>query len=99
MKLINYKPKENFMFKLTGILKKEEVREFTKKDGSQGKSKSFFIEPQGSIYPVKVNVSDADYKIGKQGETVTVEVAIFPYVIEDKKRKKAFVDYYIPNKK
>jgi len=87
------------MFKLTGILKKEEIREFTRKDGTQGKSKSLFIEPQGSVYPVKVNVADVDLKIGKQGETVTVEVAVFPYYIQDGKRKKAFSDFYIPNKK
>lgn len=87
------------MFTLKGILKKEEIREFTRKDGSQGKSKTLFIEPAGSVYPVKVNVSDIDMKIGKQGETVTVDVAVFPYYIQDKKRKKAFADYYIPNKK
>ena len=87
------------MFKLTGILKKEEIKEFTRKDGTQGKNKSFFIEPLGSIYPIRVNTMDADLKIGKQGETVTIEVSIFPYTIEDKKRKKAFADYYIPNKK
>ncbi|HNV61809.1 MAG TPA: hypothetical protein PKN54_02580 [Candidatus Cloacimonas acidaminovorans] len=87
------------MFKLTGILKKEEIREFTRKDGTQGKSKSLFIEPQGSVYPVKVNVSDVDLKVGKQGETITVEVAVFPYYIQDGKRKKAFTDFYIPNKK
>jgi hypothetical protein len=85
--------------KITGILKKEEIREFTRKDGTQGKSKSLFIEPQGSIYPLKVNVSDIDLKVGKQGETVTVDVAVFPYYIQDGKRKKAFIDFYIPNKK
>ena len=87
------------MFKLTGILKKEEIREFTRKDGTQGKSKSLFIEPQGSVYPIKVNVSDVDLKVGKQGEIITVEVAVFPYYIQDGKRKKAFADFYIPNKK
>jgi len=85
--------------KITGILKKEEKREFTRKDGTQGKSKSLFIEPQGSIYPIKVNVSDVDLKVGKQGETVSVEVAFFPYYIQDGKRKKAFIDFYIPNQK
>jgi len=85
--------------KITGILKKEEIREFTRKDGTQGKSKSLFIEPQGSVYPIKVNVSDVDLKVGKQGETITVEVAVFPYYIQDGKRKKAFADFYIPNKK
>ena len=87
------------MFRLTGILKKEEIREFKRRDGTMGKSKTLFIEPTGSIYPVKVTTADADLKIGKQGETVTVDVAIFPYHIQDKKRKKAFSDIYIPNKK
>lgn len=84
------------MFKLTGILRKEEVRDFTKKDGSQGQSKTLFIEPAGSIYSVKVNVSDINLKVGKTGETVTVDVSIFPYTIVDGKRKKAFTDLYIP---
>jgi len=87
------------MFKLTGTLKKEEIREFTRKDGTQGQSKTLFIEPEGSIYPIKVNISDIDLKVGKQGESVTLEVAIFPYYIQDKKRKRAFADYYIPIKK
>lgn len=87
------------MFKLTGILKKEEIREFTRKDGTQGQSKTLFIEPEGSVYPIKVNVADVDLKVGKIGETITLTVAIFPYYIQDKKRKRAFADYYIPNKK
>ncbi|MBU1044777.1 MAG: hypothetical protein KJ915_10320 [Candidatus Omnitrophica bacterium] len=87
------------MFKLTGILKKEEIRDFTRKDGTQGQSKSLIIEPEGSVYPIKVNVSDVDLKVGKIGETITLTVAIFPYYIQDKKRKRAFADYYIPNKK
>ncbi len=87
------------MFKLTGVLKKEETRDFTRKDGTPGKSRTLFIEPDGSIYPIKVNVSDMDLKIGKQGETVTLSVEIFPYSIVDKTRKRAFMDVYIPNKK
>lgn len=87
------------MFKVTGILKKEEIREYERKDGSQGKSKSFFIEPLGSIYPIKVNTMDIDLKIGKQGETVTLDVNIASYYFLDKKKRKAFTDYYIPNKK
>lgn len=86
------------MFKLTGVLKKEEVREFTRKDGSQGQSRTLFVEPEGSVYPVKVNVSDMDLKVGKQGEKVTVEVGIFPYTIENGRRKRAFMDIYVPNK-
>ena len=87
------------MFKLTGVLKKEEIRDFTRKDGTDGKSRTLFIEPIGSIYPIKVNISDMDLKVGKEGETVTLDVNIFPYYIVDKKRKRAFADYYIPNKK
>jgi hypothetical protein len=87
------------MFNLKGTLKKEELREFTRKDGTPGKSRTFFIEPVGSIYPVKVNVSDLELKIGKQGDLVSLNVAIFPYYILDKKRKRAFVDIYIPNEK
>lgn len=87
------------MFLLKGVLKKEEVREFTRKDGTPGKSRTLFIEPEGSVYPVKVNVSDMDLKVGKQGETVTLDIDIFPYHIVDKKRKRAFADYYIPKKK
>ena len=87
------------MFKLTGIHKKEEIRDFTRKDGTQGQSRTLFIEPEGSVYPIKVNVSDMDLKVGKQGEKVSLDVAIFPYYIQDKKRKRAFADYYIPNNK
>ena len=86
------------MFKLTGTLKKEELREFIRKDGTQGKSKTLFIEPAGSIYPIKVNVSDLNFKVGKQGDEISLNVEIFPYYIQDKKRKRAFVDFYIPNK-
>lgn len=87
------------MFTLKGTIKKEEIREFTRKDGTEGKSRTLFIEPEGSIYPIKVNLTDMELKVGKQGDKVTLEVAIFPYYIQDKKRKRAFVDYYIPNRK
>ena len=87
------------MYKIIGILKKEEVRQFTRKDGTPGQSRTLYIEPEGSIYPIKVNLSDMDLKVGKQGETVTLNVEIFPYYIADKQRKHAFMDIYVPNKK
>jgi hypothetical protein len=92
------------MFKLTGVLKKEEIRHFTRKDGSEGSNKLLFIEPQGSIYPIKVNVSDPEKRIGKEGEVVTVEVAVFPYYFTKEedgktKRQKAYVDFFIPKEK
>ncbi len=86
------------MFKLIGILKKEEIREFIKKDGTKGSSKTFFIEPEGVIYPVKVTTTNIDLKLGKEGEKVSAEVSAFPYYIKEGKRQRAFIDYYIPNK-
>ncbi len=87
------------MLKLIGILKKEEIQEFKKKDGSQGKSKVLYIEPEGSIYPVRVNVGDTEFKTGKVGEKITLDVAVYPYYWQDKQRKKALVDYFVPTKK
>ncbi|PJC01195.1 MAG: hypothetical protein CO073_04120 [Candidatus Komeilibacteria bacterium CG_4_9_14_0_8_um_filter_36_9] len=86
------------MFKLTGRIKKEEIRDFTRKDGTDGQSRLVYLEPEGSLYPVKVNIRDMDLKIGKQGDLITLDVEIFPYYIQDKKRKRAFADYYIPSK-
>jgi len=86
------------MYKLTGVLKKEEINEFTKKDGTMGKNKTLFIEPLGSIYPVKVSASDIEFKAGKLGETITVEVEVYPYFIQDKKQKRAFMNIYIAKK-
>ncbi len=87
------------MFQLKGILKKEEIREFDRKDGTRGKTKILYIEPERSIYPIKVNVHDMDLKICKIGEFITLNVEMFPYHIVDRKRKRAFADFYIPNKK
>lgn len=87
------------MFKLIGILRKEEAREYTKKDGSQGKSRTLYVEPEGSIYPVRVNCSDMERVVGKQGEKVSLDVEVFSYTIADGKRKRAFTDVYIPRKK
>jgi hypothetical protein len=85
------------MFTLKGTLKKETIREFTRKDGTQGQSRELYIEPEGSLYPVKVNVSNMDLKIGKEGDVVTLKVEVFPYTFVDKQRKKAFLDVYVPN--
>lgn len=87
------------MLKITGILKKEDIREFTKKDGTPGKSKTIYIEVPGDVYPVKINCSDVERKFGKIGETVTIDFEIYPYTIVDGKRKRAFLDMYISNKK
>jgi len=86
------------MYQLKGILRKEEVETFTRKDGTEGSKRVLYVEPEGSVYPVKVNCSDMEKKIGKQGDTVTLNIAIYPYYFQDKKRKRAFTDVYIPNK-
>lgn len=87
------------MFKLTGVLKKDEIKDYTRKDGTPGQIRNLFIEPEGSIYPIKVNVSDLEAKIGKLGETITLSVEVYAYQFVDKQRKRAFLDVYIPNKK
>ncbi len=85
------------MYRITGILKKEEVEKYTRNDGTQGQSKYLYIELPDTVYPIKVKAPNAEYKVGKVGETVTVGVEMFPFTIVDKKRKKAFIDIYIPS--
>jgi len=92
------------MFTLTGILKKEEIKEYTKKDGTAGLNRSLYIEPKGSVYPVKVNCSDMEKKIGKEGDNISLEVAVFPFYFTKNadgtsQRKRAFLDVYIPSNK
>ena len=60
------------MLKITGILKKEEIREFTRKDGTPGRSKNIYIEVPGDVYPLKISCSDVERKFGKIGETVSI---------------------------
>ena len=87
------------MVKITGILKKEEIREFTKKDGTPGRSKSIYIEVPEDVYPMRINCSDVERIFGKIGDTITVIFEVYPYTIVDGKRKRALMDMYIPNKK
>ncbi|PIT87251.1 MAG: hypothetical protein COU31_04110 [Candidatus Magasanikbacteria bacterium CG10_big_fil_rev_8_21_14_0_10_40_10] len=87
------------MLKVEGILKRDAVREFTRKNGIPGQSREVFIETPNSVYPVKVNISDMDLKIGKQGDKVSLDVNVFPYHVVDGKRKRAFIDIFIPAKK
>lgn len=84
--------------KITGTLRKEEVKQFKRKDGSVGESKSFFIEPEGSIYPIEVSTSNMNLKVGKIGDKVNLDINLYPYYFENNTRKKAYITYYIPNK-
>ena len=85
--------------KITGILKKEEIKKFKRRDGSDGKSKNIYIEPEGSIYPIMVSTSDVNLKVGNIGDRVELEVALYPYFFQDGQRRKAHISYYIPEKK
>ena len=90
------------MIKVIGTLKRDQIREYTTKEGQSGSSRELFIFDNDSdkdIYPVKVNVADKELKVGKLGDKVELDVDIFPYHIVDGKRKRAFVDIYIPKKK
>ena len=89
-----------YKFKVTGILRKEEVKEFIrKKDNTKGLTRTLYIEQEGEISSVPVSCSDMDLKVGKIGEKVSLEIAVYPYYFADGKRKPAKCDYYIPNKK
>ena len=90
------------MIKVIGTLKRDQNREYTTKEGQSGSSRELFIfdnDSEREMYPVKVNVADKDLKIGKIGDKVELDVEIFPYYIVNGKRKRAFVDIYIPKQK
>lgn len=86
------------MFRITGTLKKEEVQTFTRRNGEQGQKRILFIEPEGSIYPVKVSLPDMERKVGKEGDVVTLDVEVYPFYFDNGRRKRANVDFYVPNK-
>jgi len=87
------------MFKVVGTLKRDAIREWTSKSGQSGTSREVYIQPDDGLYPIKVNINDQDLDIGEVGEPVNLDVEIFPYKIVDGKRKRAFVDIYIPKQK
>jgi hypothetical protein len=87
------------MFYVKGILRKEDVETFTRKDGTEGSKRVLYVEPEGSVFPTKINCSDMDMKVGKVGETVNLPIEVFAYYFEDGKRKRAYKDVYIPKKK
>jgi hypothetical protein len=83
------------MFILKGKVKDDKIENFVRKDGTPGTKRSLFIDPLGSIYPVKVNVPmDRDY--GQVGSEVEIAVNLFPYCYVDKQRQRAFLSIYVP---
>lgn len=87
------------MFILKGKLKRDETKEFKRKDGTIGNQRTLYIEPEGSVYPVAVSASDLAEDYGREGDDISIEVKIFPFNYIDGKRKRAFSSVYIPTKK
>jgi hypothetical protein len=85
------------MFYIKGKIKDDKINDFVKKDGTKGEKRTLYIEPFGSIYPVSVNVPLSE-DFGKIGADVDLKVHIYPFSFEDKKRKRAFMSIYVPEK-
>lgn len=84
------------MFILKGTLKKDETKDYTRKDGAIGRQRTLYVEPEGSIYPVAVSVPDLDKSYGEEGDAVAIDIKVFPYSFVDGKRKRAYLSVYIP---
>ncbi len=82
------------MYLLRGILKDDKQEDFTRKDGVSGRKRTLFIEPEGSIFPEKVDFPIGE-KIGKIGDKVEIKVNIYPYYYLDGVRKRAFLSVYV----
>ncbi len=83
------------MFILKGTIKDDKNEKFTRKDGTPGEKRLVYIEPEGSIYPVPVDVP-LDAKLGKTGEKTEIKVDIFPFYFAEGKRRRAYLSIYIP---
>ena len=83
------------MFQITGILKQDEIKDITKKDGSIVKKRIAYIEPVGSIFPMAISIDGHNKNIGKIGDQITLDVNIYPYYFADGKIKRANVNYYV----
>lgn len=83
------------MFILKGKIKDDKTKDFVSKDGVPGLVRSLFIDPLGSIYPVKVNVP-LDQDFGQVGSEVEIEVSVYPYCYVDGVRQRAYLSIYVP---
>lgn len=82
------------MFILKGKIKDDKTKDFVSKDGVPGVVRSLFIDPLGSIYPVKVNVP-LDRDFGAVGSEVELEVNVFPFSYVDGVRQRAYLSIYV----
>jgi len=83
------------MFILKGLIKDDKNEKFTRKDGVPGEKRMLYIEPEGSIYPVGVDVP-LDGKYGKVGEKIELKVEAFPFYFAEGKRRRAYLSIYVP---
>jgi hypothetical protein len=83
------------MFYIKGSIKDDKQENYTRKDGTAGQKRILFIEPEGSIYPVKVDVP-LDKKYGKVGDKVEIKVNVAAFHFVDKQRRRAFLSVYVP---
>lgn len=81
------------MLKLTGILRKEEIKEFPRRNGETGREKILYIEPEGYIRSIMVHAPDTSLPLGEIGEMLELSVKVYAYPTKD--GKKAFVKYEI----
>jgi hypothetical protein len=86
------------MFIIKGKIKKDDINEFTKKGGTTVQKRIIFLEPEGSIFPIKIYIDDRDLDLGKIGDTISLDVNVYPYYFLDKKVRRANVNFYVSNK-
>ena len=55
------------MFNLKGLIRDDKQEDFTRKDGTIGRKRTLFIEPEGSIFSEKIDFP-IDEKVGKIGQ-------------------------------
>lgn len=84
------------MLILHGTLRRDEVKEFTKKDGSTVEKRIIHVEPSGSIYPIKISIEDHGLKLGNIGSEVSINVKVYPYYFHEGKMMRAKVNYFTP---
>lgn len=86
------------MFTIKGLLRKEEIKTYPRKDGTTGTSKTVYIEPEGEINSIAVGIPP-EMKVGKEGDVITLTgINVFPFTFENGKRERAQLSIYIPNK-
>jgi hypothetical protein len=82
------------MFYIKGLIRDDKQEDFSRKDGTVGRKRTLFIEPEGNIFSEKVDFP-LDEKAGKVGDKVDMKVNIYPYYFLDGVRKRAYLSIYV----